>query len=169
MSLLDQGHHTEAVMQDHWKSMAVTAAGAAFGARADAEKPADARTQRQISTYLLHRSVTTDERNRRRFEWWREAQRAARRGAGAVVCATVVAIASARAQQRVPPELVGASFEIHYGIVETVQASKMDATASTVRGAAIGGVVGLAVADHDDDARGAVKGAAAGALIARLV
>ena len=88
---------------------------------------------------------------------------------GVVVCATVVAIAGARAQDRVPREQVGASFEIHYGIVETVQVGKMDATASTARGATIGGVVGLAAADHDDDLRGAVKGAAAGALIARLV
>ena len=33
------------------------------------------RLQRQVSTYLLYRSLSTDERNRRGLEWWREAQR----------------------------------------------------------------------------------------------
>jgi hypothetical protein len=87
---------------------------------------------------------------------------------GIAVCATALAIAGARAQE-VPREQVGTSFEIRYGVVETVQVGKMDATASTARGAVIGGVVGLAAADHDDDLRGALKGAAAGALIAKLV
>ena len=86
---------------------------------------------------------------------------------GAVVCATVVTFAAARAQ--VSREQVGTSFEIRYGIVETIDVGKMDARASTARGATIGGVIGLAAADHDDDASGALKGAAAGALIAKLV
>ena len=33
------------------------------------------RLQRQISTYLLYRSLSTDERNRRGLKWWRETQR----------------------------------------------------------------------------------------------
>ena len=33
------------------------------------------RLQRKISTYLLYRSLSTDERNRRWLKWWREAQR----------------------------------------------------------------------------------------------
>jgi len=33
------------------------------------------RLQRQVSTYLLYRSLSTDERNRRGLKWWREAQR----------------------------------------------------------------------------------------------
>jgi hypothetical protein len=73
-------------MQNHWKSIAVAAAAAALGARAGRVRPssaracsdtvqfAGARTQRQISTYLLYRSFSTDERNTRRFVWWREAQ-----------------------------------------------------------------------------------------------
>lgn len=35
----------------------------------------EARLQRQVSTYLLYRSLATDERNRRGLKWWREAQR----------------------------------------------------------------------------------------------
>ena len=35
----------------------------------------EARLQRQVSTYLLYRSLATDDRNRRGLEWWREAQR----------------------------------------------------------------------------------------------
>lgn len=35
----------------------------------------EARLQRQVSTYLLYRSLAADERNHRRLEWWREAQR----------------------------------------------------------------------------------------------
>jgi hypothetical protein len=35
----------------------------------------EARLQRQVSTYLLYRSLATDERNRHRLEWWRGAQR----------------------------------------------------------------------------------------------
>jgi len=88
-------------MQNHWRSTAVAAAAAAAGARAAyaalsantgvalprfRARPslvcvrsngvllAGARTQRQISTYLLYRSFSTDERNTRRFEWWREAR-----------------------------------------------------------------------------------------------
>jgi hypothetical protein len=33
------------------------------------------RLQRQVSTYLLYSSLSTDERNRRGLKWWREAQR----------------------------------------------------------------------------------------------
>jgi hypothetical protein len=35
----------------------------------------EARLQRQVSTYLLYRNLSTDERNRRGLKWWREAQR----------------------------------------------------------------------------------------------
>lgn len=33
------------------------------------------RLQQQVSTYLLYRSFSTDDRNRRGLQWWREAQR----------------------------------------------------------------------------------------------
>ena len=33
------------------------------------------RLQRQVSAYLLYRSLSTDERNRRGLKWWRDAQR----------------------------------------------------------------------------------------------
>jgi len=33
------------------------------------------RLQRQVSTYLLYRSLSTDERNRRGLKWWRDVQR----------------------------------------------------------------------------------------------
>ena len=88
-------------MQDHWRTAAIAAAGAAVRALAARERrsvngsgaspafdprprlarvPSDAirftgaRTQRQVSTYLLYRSFSADERNCRRCEWWREAQ-----------------------------------------------------------------------------------------------
>ena len=87
-------------MQERWKSVARAAAENAFGAQAphDNARPAEpvgAKTarsvrspmqsdvdrfrtlqaQRQISTYFLHRSLSTDQRNRRALEWWREALR----------------------------------------------------------------------------------------------
>jgi hypothetical protein len=31
--------------------------------------------QQQVSTYLLYRSFSTDDRNRRGLQWWREARR----------------------------------------------------------------------------------------------
>ena len=68
-------------MQSHWKSVAVAAASRAFRIQptsayvaSETVQFAGARTQRQISTYLLYRSLSTDDRNTRRFEWWREAQ-----------------------------------------------------------------------------------------------
>ena len=33
------------------------------------------RLQRQVSAYLLYRSLSTDERNRRGLNWWRDARR----------------------------------------------------------------------------------------------
>ena len=33
------------------------------------------RLQQQVSTYLLYRSLSTDDRNRRGLQWWRAAQR----------------------------------------------------------------------------------------------
>jgi hypothetical protein len=57
-------------MQAQWKSSAITAASLPL-------HPAyrDERLQQQVSTYLLYRSFSTDERNRRGLQWWREAQR----------------------------------------------------------------------------------------------
>jgi hypothetical protein len=54
----------------HWSSTAITAASLPSHAAYREE-----RLQRQVSTYLLYRSLSTDERNRRGLKWWREAQR----------------------------------------------------------------------------------------------
>jgi hypothetical protein len=84
-------------MQERWRSRARAAAEAAFDARAAHDKPPQSepataqrfrahvridsdrfttmRTQRQISMYLLHRSLSADQRNRQGLEWWREALR----------------------------------------------------------------------------------------------
>jgi hypothetical protein len=35
----------------------------------------DGRLQQQVSTYLLYRSFSTDDRNRRGLQWWRAARR----------------------------------------------------------------------------------------------
>lgn len=57
-------------MQNQWRPTAITAASLP-------SHPAyqDARLQQQVSTYLLYRSYSTDERNRRGLKWWREARR----------------------------------------------------------------------------------------------
>lgn len=57
-------------MQTQWKSHAITAASLPL-------HPAyrDERLQQQLSTYLLYRSFSTDDRNRRGLQWWREARR----------------------------------------------------------------------------------------------
>jgi hypothetical protein len=57
-------------MQTQWKWRAVTAASRPVQA-----SYRDERLQHQVSTYLLYRSFSTDERNRRGLQWWREAQR----------------------------------------------------------------------------------------------
>lgn len=56
-------------MQTQWKSHAITAASLP-------SHPAyrDLRLQQQVSTYLLYRSFSTDDRNRRGLQWWREAR-----------------------------------------------------------------------------------------------
>ena len=56
-------------MQDQWISAALAAASLPVHI-ADQEQ----RIQRQVSTYLLYRSLSTDERNRRSLEGWREAR-----------------------------------------------------------------------------------------------
>jgi hypothetical protein len=57
-------------MQTQWKSPALTAASLPL-------HPAyrDERLQQQVRTYLLYRSYSTDDRNRRGLQWWREARR----------------------------------------------------------------------------------------------
>jgi hypothetical protein len=57
-------------MQTQWKSHALTAAWLPL-------HPAyrDERLQQQVRTYLLYRSYSTDDRNRRGLQWWREARR----------------------------------------------------------------------------------------------
>ena len=57
-------------MLEQWSSNAIAAASLPA-------HPAhrEERMQRQVSTYLLYRSLSTDERNRRGLEWWREALR----------------------------------------------------------------------------------------------
>jgi hypothetical protein len=57
-------------MQTQWKSHAITAASLP-------QHPAyrDQRLQQQVRTYLLYRSHSTDDRNRRGLQWWREARR----------------------------------------------------------------------------------------------
>jgi hypothetical protein len=57
-------------MQTPWKSHAVTAASLPLHPSYREE-----RLQQQVRTYLLYRSFSTDDRNRRGLEWWREAQR----------------------------------------------------------------------------------------------
>ena len=57
-------------MQTQWKSHAVTAASLRLQPSYGEE-----RMQQQVSTYLLYRSFSTDERNRRGLQWWREARR----------------------------------------------------------------------------------------------
>jgi hypothetical protein len=68
--------HEETTMQAQRKSAAMTVA----------ELPShpayrDERLQQQVSTYLLYRSFSTDERNRRGLAWWRETQRHQAEGA----------------------------------------------------------------------------------------
>jgi hypothetical protein len=62
--------YEETTMQHAWNSNVIAAASLP-------SHPAyrEQRLQRQISTYLLYRSLSTDERNRRGLEWWREALR----------------------------------------------------------------------------------------------
>jgi hypothetical protein len=57
-------------MQTQWNSHAVTAASLPLHPSYREE-----RLQQQVSKYLLYRSFSTDERNRRGLQWWREAQR----------------------------------------------------------------------------------------------
>jgi hypothetical protein len=57
-------------MQPQWKSHAITAAALPLHPSYDEQ-----RLQQQVSTYLLYRSFSTDDRNRRGLQWWREAQR----------------------------------------------------------------------------------------------
>jgi hypothetical protein len=90
-------------MQERWKLIARAAAEAVFDTRAgrddtrriqlaehsggfatvqvrspiqiDVDRFRTLRTQRQISTYLLHRSLSADQRNHHGLESWREALR----------------------------------------------------------------------------------------------
>jgi hypothetical protein len=57
-------------MHTQWKPHAITASSLPL-------HPAyrDERLQQQLSTYLLYRSFSTDDRNRRGLQWWREARR----------------------------------------------------------------------------------------------
>ena len=64
---------------------------------------------------------------------------------------------------------LGSSIQVAYGTVESVEVGKLDPTAAAGKGATVGGMLGLAAASHDNDARGAVEGAAAGALISGLI
>jgi hypothetical protein len=57
-------------MHSPWNSTAIATASPPSYTSGRAE-----RVQRQVSTYLLYRSLSTDERNRRGLEWWREALR----------------------------------------------------------------------------------------------
>ena len=57
-------------MQTHWTPPAITAATLPSHPSYRNE-----RLQQQVSTYLLYRSFSTDDRNRRGLEWWREARR----------------------------------------------------------------------------------------------
>lgn len=57
-------------MHSPWKSHPVTAASLPLH-----PSYRDERLQQQVSKYLLYRSFSTDERNRRGLQWWREAQR----------------------------------------------------------------------------------------------
>jgi hypothetical protein len=59
-------------MQTQWRSHAITAASLPLHPAFRHE-----RLQRQVSTYLLYRSFSTDDRNRRGLQWWREARRRA--------------------------------------------------------------------------------------------
>ena len=56
--------------KDEWRPMAIAAAS--LPSHPDYH---DARLQQQLATYLLYRSFSTDERNRRGLEWWHEARR----------------------------------------------------------------------------------------------
>ncbi len=62
-------NHEETLMQDQWISAALTASSLPVHTANQ-----DQRLQQQVSTYLLYRSLSTDERNRRSLEGWREAQ-----------------------------------------------------------------------------------------------
>jgi hypothetical protein len=57
-------------MQPQWKSHAITAAALPLH-----PSYGEQRLQQQVSTYLLYRSFSTDDRNRRGLQWWREARR----------------------------------------------------------------------------------------------
>jgi hypothetical protein len=56
-------------MQTQWTPRAITAASLPLH-----PSYRDERLQQQVSTYLLYRSFSTDDRNRRGLQWWREAQ-----------------------------------------------------------------------------------------------
>ena len=57
-------------MKNEWRPTAIAAASLPSH-----HAYRDARLQQQVSAYLLYRSFSTDERNRRGLEWWREARR----------------------------------------------------------------------------------------------
>lgn len=57
-------------MKDEWRPTAITPAS--LPSHPDYQ---DARFQQQLATYLLYRSFSTDERNRRGLKWWQEARR----------------------------------------------------------------------------------------------
>ena len=57
-------------MQTQWQSHAITAASLPLHPHYR-----DERLQQQVRTYLLYRSYSTDDRNRRGLQWWREARR----------------------------------------------------------------------------------------------
>lgn len=61
-------------MQTHWTPPVITAAS--WPSHLAYQKE---RLQQQVSTYLLYRSFSTDDRNRRGLEWWREARRHAQK------------------------------------------------------------------------------------------
>ena len=57
-------------MQTQWTSHAITAASLPLHTSYKEQ-----RLQQQVSTYLLYRSFSTDDRNRRGLQGWRAAQR----------------------------------------------------------------------------------------------
>jgi hypothetical protein len=57
-------------MKDDWKPVAIAAAS--LPSHPDYQ---EARLQQQVATYLLYRSYSADERNRRALAWWHEARR----------------------------------------------------------------------------------------------
>ena len=85
-----------------------------------------------------------------------------------VLATAVVSVADDGAAQTQRSQL-GSTIQIAYGVVQSVEVSKLDPTAAAGRGAAVGGMLGLAAASHEDDARGAAEGALAGAMISGLI